>query len=91
VSAIRTTATSITFAAAFRLMGWPDLLSPGTYDIETDEEIVEGNTHTVHRRIATRLYLRSTGMVQAITVDPGELAAALAKDEAGRIAKAAQI
>lgn len=45
---IRTTRSKATFAAPFRLPEVAEVLPAGTYDIETDEQIIEGNEHTIH-------------------------------------------
>jgi hypothetical protein len=74
--ALRTTSASISFKAPFRLSALDDPLPAGTYEIETEEEIVEGNERTTYVRVATHLYLRTTGKVQIIPVDPKELQSA---------------
>jgi hypothetical protein len=66
----------MTFAAPFRLSALDELLPAGTYDIDTEEEIIEGNERTVYRRVATMIHVRTSGMVQIWTVDPKELEAA---------------
>lgn len=78
----RTTRSSVTFDAPFRLMGYDDPFPAGTYDVDTEEEIVEGNERTVYLRLATLLFVRTTGKVQIVTVDPNDLSAALARDRA---------
>lgn len=50
---VRTTSTTATFALPFRLKGVGEMLPPGTYQVETDEEAVESNERTVFLRIAT--------------------------------------
>jgi hypothetical protein len=53
--AMRTTRSEVTFTASFNL---PELEAPqpaGTYKVETDEEIVEGNERTVYVRRAILL------------------------------------
>jgi hypothetical protein len=78
--ALRTTPSEVTFTAPFSL---PELEAPqraGTYKVETDEEIVEGNDRTVYIRKATLLYLTNGGSTAIISVDPTSLAAALARD-----------
>lgn len=81
--ALRTTRTSITFKAPFRLAALDEGLPAGVYDIDTEEEIIEGNERTVYLRVATLLYVRTNGMVQTLTIDPKELQ--LAIDTDGRI------
>ena len=71
--ALRITRSHVTFDEPFKLKGRDEILSAGSYDVETDEEIIESNERTVYRRVATRLYIRSTGMTRAISVDPKEL------------------
>jgi len=77
---IRTTCSTVTFRNPFSLRNVSGIQSAGTYDVETDEEIIEGNDRTVFRRVATLLYIRSTGITRACTIDPKDLAAALAQD-----------
>jgi len=79
---VRTTRSSVTFRSPFRLPGIDELQPAGTFDIEIDEDAIEGNEHTVYRRVATILYVRSGGTTQAFTVDPEDLRTALAKDGA---------
>ncbi|WP_126174381.1 hypothetical protein [Altericroceibacterium xinjiangense] len=61
-----------------------DELHPaGTYDVDTDEEVIEGNERTVYLRVATLLHLRNGGTTQTVTVDPKDLEHALARDGDG--------
>jgi hypothetical protein len=78
--AIRTTPSSVTFTSPFRLKGFSKTEPPGTYRVETDEEIIEGNERTVYRRVATLLFLVGGGTTRTVTVDPVELDAAVKKD-----------
>ncbi|MFD0849419.1 hypothetical protein [Sphingosinicella xenopeptidilytica] len=80
---IRTTVASVIFRSPFLLKPMKEMQPEGTYDIETDEEIIEGNTHTVYRRIATVILLRSTGVIRRVTIDPDDLRAALDNDGRG--------
>lgn len=66
MTGIRTTKSSVTFTSAFQLNGFDGLAPAGTYDVETDEEIIEGNDRTVYRRVATILYVRSDGMTSTL-------------------------
>lgn len=79
--AIRTTSSQVTFASPFRLPEIAETLPAGTYDIETDEEIIEGNERTVFVRVATLLRLTTGGTTQTFTIAPESLNAALAKDK----------
>lgn len=42
--AIRTSSSRVTFRGPFKLPEIDDVLAAGTYDIEVDEEIIEGST-----------------------------------------------
>jgi len=77
---IRTTKSTITFRAPFRIRGIEQLQPAGTYDVETDEDVIEGNDRTIYRRIATLLFIRNGGATEAWTVTPEDLTAALARD-----------
>ena len=77
---IRSTCSTVTFRNPFSLRSVSGIQPDGTYEIETDEEIIESNDRTVYRRVATLLYIRSAGMTRTCTIDPRDLAAALAQD-----------
>lgn len=76
----------MTFARPFCLGGFDEALPAGTYDVETDEELLEGISFPVYRRIATLLRLHAApadrGRTRTFTVDPRELDAALERDGA---------
>ena len=77
---MRTTRESITFDRPFLLTAVDKLQPAGTYPVDIDEELIEGLSFLAYRRIATTIYLPlhqgNHGSVQAIRVDPQELAAA---------------
>ena len=77
---MRTTRESITFDRPFFLSAVGEVQPAGTYTLEIDEELIEGLSLLAYRRVATTIYLplpgRGAGSVQAVTVDPRELAAA---------------
>ena len=80
----RTTTRTVTFTKPFRVAGFDEELPPGTYEIETDEELVEGITFPVYRRILTIIHLHAMpghpGRTQMVTIDPDALDAALQRD-----------
>lgn len=78
---IRTTKITVTFRSPFRVKGMSEQHPAGTYEIETDEEAIEGNDRTVYRRIATLLILKDAGQTRTVTIDPTSLEAALAADK----------
>ena len=81
---LRTHRETLTFAHPFTLSGAEDVQAPGAYTVQTDEELLEGLSFLAYRRVATVIFvpLRHGGpdSLQAITVDPRELAAALERD-----------
>jgi len=79
---LRTTRSTVNFTAPFTLKALAGPQPAGLYDVETEEEIVEGNARTVYIRIATLLYVRSPGMTRTVTIDPDDLRRALAEDDA---------
>ena len=81
---LRTHRETLTFAHPFTLSGVEDVQAPGTYTVQTDEELLEGLSFLAYRRVATVIFVPlrhgGPGSLQAITVDPRELADALARD-----------
>src|SRR5699024_9535563 len=73
VTGVRTTRSSVSFQAPFRLSAWDEALPASDYDIDTEEDVIEGNERTVYLRTATLLHLRTAGKVQILTIDPQEL------------------
>jgi hypothetical protein len=78
--AVRTTRFDVTFDNSFTLKGSAGIQPPGTYEVETEEEIIEGNEHVVYRRVSTILYIRSPGMTRSVTISADDLELALARD-----------
>ena len=79
---LRTTRSTICFNGPFVLRSLEVHLPAGTYEIDTEEQIIEGNERRVYVRLATLLRVHSTGKVETMTVDPNELNVALQKDGA---------
>jgi hypothetical protein len=83
---VRTTKKSVTFAKPFTLGDFDEVLPPGTYDVETDEELLEGLSFQAYRRILTLIHLPAKsgqlGHSRTLTVDPNELDLALKRDTA---------
>ena len=83
---VRTTKKCVTFAKPFTLGDFDEVLPPGTYDVETDEELLEGLSFHAYRRILTLIHLPAKsghpGLSRTLTIDPNELDAALKRDAA---------
>ena len=81
----RQTIKSVEFAFPFALGGVDGSLPAGIYEVETIEEQIEGLSFVAYRRLSTTIVLRSAGMAnrgrQITAIDPGDLAAALERDE----------
>ncbi len=80
----RTSETTITFRRPFTLAGLGETLPAGDYRVECEEERIEGLSYAAYRRSATVLRLPARSgpahLTRAMTVDPDELQAALARD-----------
>jgi hypothetical protein len=89
----RTTSRTIRFARPFTLAVIEGEQPAGTYEIETDEELLPGLSFPVYRRIAVRITLpfNAMGAVghQTVPVSLDELEAALARDAAAEAGAAA--
>jgi len=80
---LRTNRSTVTFARPFLLGGSDEVFPQGDYDVETDEELVEGLSFLAYRRVATYVRLHSqAGGARTLTVDPVEFDAAVARDRA---------
>jgi hypothetical protein len=81
---IRTTSRTIRFSRPFVLTGIADEQPPGSYTVETDEELLSHVSFPAYRRTATLMRLPprpgSTESARAVDLDPLELAALLAAD-----------
>lgn len=77
----RTLKKTVTFKRPFSLPGVGKELPAGAYSVETDEELLEGVSFPVYRRIATLIHLHAhAGLTQTLTIDPMELDTAMARD-----------
>ena len=83
---IRTTKETVTFKRPFNLASFNRELPAGAYSVETDEELLEGISFPVYRRIATLIHLHADagmpGLTQTLIIDPQELDAARTRDTA---------
>ena len=81
---MRTIVKTITLAHAFHLSGVDEEQPAGTYEVETDEELIEDMSFLGYRRISTMIHLHQLesrpGISQSLTIDPTELAAVMEAD-----------
>jgi len=79
----RTQHTTFVFRRPFPLKSSGGLHPAGTYTVETEEELLDGLSFPAYRRVSTTI-TRQAGLagalVEAIPVDPRELAEAHAAD-----------
>lgn len=82
----RTTIEAVTFARPFALRGFDAVAPAGTYEVETEEELLEGISFPAYRRTMTAIHLcklpGQPGIMHVVNVDPIDLDAALAADKA---------
>jgi hypothetical protein len=81
----RTTSSTVVFERPFRLDGVEGLYPPGSYVVETHEELIQGLSFAAYRRVGTFIALplsrgASAGR-QIVSIGPDELEAALVRDK----------
>lgn len=82
----RTKRTKVTFVHPFTLKDIGRTLPPGEYEVLTDEELIEGLSFPVYRRVSTMILVPApaprTASLEMLTIDPRELQATLERDTA---------
>jgi len=82
---IRTTRKIVEFSKPFSIEGLDRVLPAGSYEIVTDEELIEGLSFPVYRRVATMMlaYTKSSPVpsTEMLNIDPRHLAAAIERDK----------
>jgi hypothetical protein len=82
----RTLSKTVVFARPFLLKGVDRILPAGDYRVVTDEELIEGLSFPVYRRISTMIFVPAqshpTSSVEMVTIDPIDLQAAQDRDAA---------
>jgi hypothetical protein len=74
---------TVRFDQPFTLEAAGRSLPAGTYEVITDEELVEGLSFPVYRRVATMIIVPApapSSATEMLTVDPRDLTAALERD-----------
>jgi hypothetical protein len=74
----------VVFARPFLLKGVDRTLPAGSYRVVTDEELIEGVSFPVYRRVATMVFVpaatHTASSIEMVTVDPLDLQAAVERD-----------
>lgn len=83
----RRTRKTVVFEHPFALEADDALIPAGSYQVETDEELVPGLSFIAYRRTRTTITLPAIEFGtavqrQVVTIDPAQLEAALARDRA---------
>jgi hypothetical protein len=80
----RTRDKTWTFGRPFMLKGVDRLLPAGDYRVTTDEELIEGLSFPVYRRVATMIFVPGPAQrsFEMVTIDPEDLRAAHKRDAA---------
>ena len=81
----RTRDKTLTFGKPFLLKGVDRLLPAGDYRVATDEELIEGLSFPVYRRVATMIFVPAqshASAVEMVAIDPEDLSAAQERDGA---------
>jgi hypothetical protein len=80
---IRTTRKIVKFSNSFSIVGVGRVLPAGVYEVVTDEELIEGLSFPVYRRVATMILAptqSSQPSIEMLTIDPHDLATAMERD-----------
>jgi hypothetical protein len=80
----RTRRSSLTFARSFALGAVDYPLPAGSYEIISDDELIEQLSFPVYRRVSTWIMARRSpgAATEMIQIDPAELTKAHAQDQA---------
>lgn len=81
----RSTIAEVTFTRRFRLPEMDRDYPPGTYQIEVDEEPLDVVSTIAYRRTGTRIRLSRAGATELLTINAGNLRAALTEDAEGNL------
>ena len=79
--ATRTSRKTVTFSNPFSLEGVDRILPAGNYEVITDEEMIDGLSFPVFRRVATMMLVPTkTNGVEMLSVNPANLTEAKNRD-----------
>jgi hypothetical protein len=80
----RSRSKDMVFNRPFLLKGIDRTLPAGSYRVVTDEELIDGISFPVYRRVATMIFVpaptHGTSSIEMVTIDPLDLQAALDRD-----------
>ena len=74
--------TTVTFVRPFMLDGFDELQRPGSYVVDTEQELIDSPSVAAWRRISTVMQLNRHGGTEYVPIDPDEMSEALNRDGA---------
>ena len=78
----RVITTTVTFVRPFILDGFDELQHPGSYIVDTEEELINSLSLTAWKRISTVIQLNRHGGTEYVPINPDQLSEALRRDGA---------
>ena len=78
----RVISTTVTFVRPFMLDGFDELQRPGSYVVDTEQELIDSPSVAAWRRISTVMQLNRHGGTEYVPIDPDEMSEALNRDGA---------
>jgi hypothetical protein len=82
----RSLSKTVVFSKPFLLKGIDQMLPAGDYRVVTDEELIEGISFPVYRRVSTMIFVPGptygASSIEMVTIDPLDLQAALDREVA---------
>jgi hypothetical protein len=82
----RTSSKIVIFKRPFSLKGVDRILPAGDYRVVTDEELIEGLSFPVYRRVSTVIFVpaqsHQASSIEMVTIDPSDLKAVQDHDAA---------
>lgn len=78
----RVISTTVTFASPFILDGFDDLQPPGSYVVDTEQELIDSPSVTAWKRTSTVIRLNRHGATEYLPINPDQLSEALNRDAA---------
>lgn len=78
----RITSTKVTFTRPFILDGFAELQRPGSYIVDTEEELVDTLSVASWKRTSTVIQLSRHGATEYVPINPDQLSDALRRDGA---------
>jgi hypothetical protein len=76
----RLISTTVIFVRPFILDGFDALQWPGSYVVDTEQELIDSPSVTAWKRISTVMQLNRHGGIECVPINPDQLSEALRRD-----------